>query len=264
MSKGVYVHPVILSVYKGRNQKKPGSIPVGNKIKHIFLLLCKVILISTVFCCSSLYAQTLQPTRKLPIIERKSEGDSDFYIIFLTGNGGWKNLAQFVTNYLNSKNVSVVAINTKKYLWSEKEPAQIACDLETLIDRFNDKWRQTKVVLLGYSMGAEVLPFAVNCMEEKYRNALNDIIMIGPWQKATFKVNLLDYVMEVNKGTDIYSELLKMKRKMGYVICDDNDISICHKGLDGVIDHDLLGGGHHFGGDYASLSELIGRRLNLE
>jgi type IV secretory pathway VirJ component len=264
MSIGVYLHPPISSVYRCNTQKKPASIPVESTIRNILLLLYKIMVIGTIFSYPSLYAQTLQPTRKLPIIERRSEGENDFYIIFLTGNGGWKDLAQSVTSYLNSKNVSVVAINTKKYLWSEKEPAQIACDLETLMDRFNDKWGQTKVVLLGYSMGAEVLPFAVNCMEEKYRNALSDIIMIGPWQKATFKVNLLDYVMEVNKGTDIYTELLKMKTKMAYVICDDNDISICHKGLDGVIDHDLLGGGHHFGGDYASLSELIGKRLNLE
>jgi type IV secretory pathway VirJ component len=216
------------------------------------------------FLPSLLFGQNLPPTKKMPIIECKSKGNSDFYVIFLTGNGGWRDLAQSVTNYLNSKNVSVVAINAKKYFWSEKEPAQIACDLEAIIDRFTSKWGQTKVVLLGYSMGAEVLPFAVNCMEEKYRNTLSDIILIGPWQKATFKVNLLDYVMEVNKGSDIYSELLKMKTKMVYVICDDNDISICHKDVDGLIDHDLLGGGHHFGGDYGSLSKLVGRRLNLE
>jgi type IV secretory pathway VirJ component len=216
------------------------------------------------FLNSSLFGQSMKPTAKLPLIECQSKGNSDFYIIFLTGNGGWKDLAQSVTRYLNSKNISVVAINTKKYLWSEKVPDQIACDLETLIDRFSDKWGQTKVVLLGYSMGAEVIPFAVNCMEDEYRNKLSNIILIGPWQKATFKVNLLDYVMEVNKGKDIYAELLKMKTKMTYIICDDNDISICKKGLDGVVDHDLLTGGHHFGGDYGTLSGLIGRRLNLE
>ena len=233
-------------------------------MKNISFLLCNILFICSICMHSSLFGQNLQPTKKLPLIECQSKGSGDFYVIFLTGNGGWKELAQSVTQYLNSKNVSVVAINTKKYLWSEKKPEQIACDLETLIDRFSNKWSQTKVVLLGYSMGAEVIPFAVNSMEEKYRNKLSNIILIGPWQKATFKVNLLDYVMEVNKGEDIYSELLKMKSQMAYVICDDNDISICKKGLEGVIDHDLLPGGHHFGGDYASLSGLIGRRLNLK
>jgi type IV secretory pathway VirJ component len=233
-------------------------------MRIILLAFSEILLVSCISSFSPLFAQELKPTGKLPVIESVSMGENDYYIIFLTGNGGWRNLAQAVTDYLNSKNVSVIAINTKKYLWSKKVPAQIACDLETLIDRYDNKLGQSKVVFMGYSMGAEVLPFAVNCMEDKYINRLLDIIMIGPWQKATFKVNLLDYIMEVNKGSDIYLELLRMKTKVGYVICDDNDISICKKDLDGVIDHDLLGGGHHFGGDYAALSKLIGKRLNLE
>ena len=52
----------------------------------------------------------------------------------------------------------------------------------------------------GLFNGSRGLPFAVNCMENKYLNEFSDIILIGPWQKATFKVNLLDYFMEVNKG----------------------------------------------------------------
>jgi type IV secretory pathway VirJ component len=152
----------------------------------------------------------------------------------------------------------------KKYLLSEKQPAQIACDLETLVERYNSKWGKTKVVFIGYSMGAEVLPFAVDCMDNKYMNELKDLILIGPWQKATFKTRLRDFIFEINKGTDIYTELLKLKTKKAYVICDDNKFSICHKDMERVIDHDLLGGGHHFGGDYLTLSKLIGKRLNLE
>ena len=231
-------------------------------MKHIVRLLYGILLISGISV--SVFSQELKPTKKLPLIESGTNGYRDFYIIFLTGNGGWRDLAQSVTQYLTSKNIPVLAINTKKYLWTEKSPAQIACDLEKLIDQYNVKWTKTKVVLIGYSMGAEVIPFAVNCMEPKYTNQLNDIILIGPWQKATFKVNLLDYVMEVNKGADIYSELLKLKTKEVYIICDDNEISICQKGLDGIIDHSLMPGGHHFGGDYAGLSRLIGKRLNLE
>ena len=221
-------------------------------------------LLSTVCLTASLSAQELKPTRNMHLIESVSDTNLDFYVIFLTGNGGWRNLAQAITGYLNSKNVSVVAVNTKKYMWKEKEPSQIACDLESLIDRYNLKWGKSKVVMLGYSMGAEDLPFAVDCMKDSYLHYINDLILIGPWQRATFKINLLDYVMELNKGLDIYTELRKMKMKTGYVICDDNEMSICQKNLDNVIDHDLLGGGHHFGGDYVTLSKMIGKRLSLE
>ena len=233
-------------------------------MKNILLLYCKVLLTSSVCFNTSLFAQEIRPTKNLPARESRSTGKSDYYVILLTGNGGWQNLVQSITHYLNLKNVSVLAINTKKYLWSEKKPAQIGRDLESLIDRCESKWGQKKVVFIGFSMGAEVLPFAVNCMEDKYIPELNDLILIGPWQKATFKISLRDYFFEVNKGVDIYPELLKIKTKKAYVICDDNEFSICHNDLEGVIDHDLLRGGHHFGHDYNTLSKLIGKRLNLE
>lgn len=233
-------------------------------MKKNLLLYCRTLLFCAICFHGSLFAQTLHPTKHLPIIESRSAANLDYYVILFTGNGGWRKLVQAITLYLNQKNVSVLAINTKKYLLSKKYPNQICCDIETLIDRYNSKWKRKKVIIIGYSMGAEILPFAINCMEDKYKQKINDLILIGPGQKATFKVKLRDYYWELNKGEDIYPELQKMNKEKTYVICDDNKFSICHKNLDGVVDHDFLGGGHHFGGDYNKLSRLVGKRLNLE
>lgn len=233
-------------------------------MKKNLLLYCSTLLFCAICFHGSIFAQILQPTKHLPVIESKSGANLDYYVILFTGNGGWRKLVQSVTYYLNQKNVSVLAINTKKYLLSKKNPNQICCDLETLIDRYNIKWKGKKVIIIGYSMGAEILPFAINCMEDKYKQKIIDLILIGPGQKATFKVKLRDYYWEVNKGEDIYPELQKMNKVKTYVICDDNRFSICHENLDGVVEHDFLGGGHHFGGDYNKLSSLVGKRLNLE
>lgn len=101
-------------------------------------------------------------------------------------------------------------------------------------------------------------------MDDKYRDELIDNILIGPWQKATFKIKLIDFFFEIEKGADIYQELEKMKTKKVYIICDDNRMSICHKDIEGLANYDVLRGGHHFGHHYATLSKLIGKRLSLE
>ena len=220
-------------------------------MRNLSLLFCKVLLIGNFYSYAALFAQQLQPTKNLPILEFKSNGNNDYYVILLTGNGGFRHLAQSVTQYLNAKNVSVLAIKTNKYL-------------EAIIDRYNIKWGQEKVVFIGYSMGAEIFPFAVNCLDGKYRNELNDLILIAPWQKATFKARLADRFFEIEEGDDIYAEIKKLKTKNKYIICDDNKFSICYKDMDGLVDHDLLGGGHHFGKDYEALSKLISKRLHLE
>lgn len=231
--------------------------------KHL-LLFCITLFFSALCFHGSLFAQQLKPTKHLPIIECKTDANLGYYVILLTGNGGWRKLVQSITYYLNQKDVSVLAINTKKYLLLRKNPSQICLDLETLIDRYNTKWEGQKVVMMGYSMGAEVLPFAINCMHHQYKQKINDLILIAPGLSATFKVKLRDYYWEVNEGADIYTELQKLNKTKTYVICDDTKFSICHKNLDGVVDHDFLSGGHHFGGDYDTLSELVGKRLNLE
>jgi type IV secretory pathway VirJ component len=232
---------------------------------NIFLTACRsFLLIVFIFSPIHVFGQGIQATANMPLIESKSEEKSNYYVILLSGNGGWRDLDKALTAYLNSKNVSVLGLNTKQYLLSEKRPEQIAFDLQTLMERYDIKWNQDKVVLIGYSMGAEILPFAVNRMNERYIKKIQNIILIGPWQKATFKVKLADYLYETNEGEEIYPELLKMKHINTYVVCDDNEYALCLKPIDGIVDHDELPGGHHFGGDYNALSKLVGTRLKLE
>jgi type IV secretory pathway VirJ component len=230
-----------------------------------FLSACqRIMIIVTILFPIPVFGQEFHATENMPLIENHSEGKSGYYVILLSGNGGWRDLDKSLTAYLNSKNVSVLGLNTKQYLLSEKKPEQIAFDLETLMDRYDIQWKHDKVVLIGYSMGAEILPFIVNRMNERYTKRIQNIILIGQWQKATFKVKLADYFYEVNEGEEIYPELLKVKHINTYIVCDDNEYALCLKPIDGIVDHDVLPGGHHFGGDYDSLSKLIGKRLKLE
>jgi type IV secretory pathway VirJ component len=229
-----------------------------------FTIYFRLVLNAVIFLSTPVLGQDIHATANIPVIENASRGKSGYYVILLSGNGGWRDLDKSLTAYLNSKDVSVLGLNIKQYLLSEKKPEQIAFDLQTLMDKYDILWKCDKVVLMGYSMGAEILPFAVNQMNERYTKKIQNIVLIGPWQKATFKVKLADYFYEVNEGKEIYPELLKVKHINTYIVCDDNEYALCLKPIDGIVDHDELPGGHHFGGDYDALSKLIGRRLKLE
>jgi len=233
-------------------------------MKIFFNSFCKAFIFITLWSVTSLYAAKVQAIRNIPTKESVSTGNCDYYVIFLTGDLGFLNFDKAIVHYLNVKNVSVVVINSKNYFRSEKSPGQMGRDLGYVINQYNRKWNQHKVILMGYSMGAEVIPFAVNRMDEKSRLELMDILLIAPGQKAIFRLKPTDYLFEEKKGTDIYTELIKMKAQKSYIICDDSPYSIRKKNLDGVTDHDFLGGGHHFGHNYKLLSKLIGKRLNLE
>ena len=231
---------------------------------RLFLLtFFKLFIFTTLWFNGPLFAQKVQTAKKLPIIESAAAGHRDFYVIFLTGDFGFRNFDKAIVRRLNIKKVSVVVLNAQNYFYSKKSPDQLGKDLGSVINQYNRKWKMEKVIFMGYSMGAEVLPFAVNRLDDNYRHQLKDVILIGPSQKAIFRLKPTDYLFEEKKGTDIFAELVKMREQRPYIICDDNPNSLCRKNLEGISDHDFLGGGHHFGHDYLLLSELIGRRLNL-
>ena len=233
-------------------------------MKLFLYSFCKILIFITLWFNASLFAQKVHPKRNLPIKESISNGNCDFYVIFLTGDFGYLNFDKEIVHYLNGKNASVVVLNSKSYFSSAKSPAQLGHDFGSIITHYNKKWNKQKIVIIGYSMGAEVIPFGINHLDEKSRLQLMDILLIAPGQKAIFRLKPTDYLFEDRKGTDIYTELLKMRGQKSYIICDDSQLSICRKNLEGLSDHDLLGGGHHFGRDFFHLLKLIGKRLNLE
>jgi type IV secretory pathway VirJ component len=207
---------------------------------------------------------TIYSQAQLPLIEFPVKAGHPYFVILFSGDGGWRGIDQAVTDYLNSKNIPVVGINVKKYLWSEKSPQRIALDIESLIQTYCAKWGVSNAVLIGYSMGAEILPHSVNKLNEAFIKKIEDMILIAPAQNACFKIKLIFYAYDTNEGKPIIDELKKLKIKRAFCICDDHKISLCKSGLDGVIDYTLLLGGHHFDKDYNQLNKIIGKRLFLE
>jgi type IV secretory pathway VirJ component len=203
-----------------------------------------------------------QPT--IPLLEFPAKPEHDYFVLLFSGDGGWRGLDLALANNLNHENIPVVGINTKKYLWDGKTPQSIALDIEHLILTYCSKWKVSKVVLMGYSMGAEILPHSVNQLNDVFVKSIKDMILIAPDQNACFEVKLIFYAYDTNEGQPIINELKKLKVKKAYCICDDHKISLCKSGLDGIIDYTLITGGHHFDGDYDKLNKVIMKRLSSD
>jgi len=224
----------------------------------LFVVITFLVIFSREVSATSIIGQNL------PILEFPVESNQSYFVLLFSGDGGWKTIDQSITKNLNGKRVPVVALNIMKYLWSEKSPLQIAKDLEGLVDKYLKKWNKKNVVIIGYSMGAEVLPFALNLTNSYYLARVKDLVLIAPSQRTLFKIKIKNYLTDDNEGTEVLPEIKKLKISNKYCICDDKKYSICKLNLEGVIEYLILSGGHHFDGDYGHLNKLISKRLNLE
>ena len=70
------------------------------------------------------------------------------------------------------------------------ERDRVAADLATIIDHYRRKWQRDAVVLIGYSFGADILPFAFNRLPEEQRQRVLMLSLLGFAAAADFEIHV--------------------------------------------------------------------------
>jgi type IV secretory pathway VirJ component len=199
--------------------------------------------------------------KDLPLLEFPVQGDKPCLAIVLSGNGGWRSLVSSITKYLNTNHVPVIGFNCMSYFSKYKPHDLFARDLEKVISFYTEKYKKSKILFIGYSMGAEVLPFALNHFSIEEMAMIQDVIMIAPSQKCTFHDMIVDHLVDRRRGEFIVPEIQRSGYRKFLIICDNGPFALCRKDLPVYTETITLGGGHHIGKNYALLSKTIGKRL---
>jgi type IV secretory pathway VirJ component len=199
--------------------------------------------------------------RDLPLVEiapTPGAHASDTLAILLSGDGGWAGLDKEVAAALAADGIAVVGVDSLRYFWTPRTPQGVAADLDRLVGFYTTAWQRPRVLLIGYSQGADVLPFAVNRMSAASRAHVVLMAVLGLSPHALFEFHLSNWLGDDNAGP---ATLPEMNRIGGMpVVCiygtDESD-SLCPS-LD-PRRFTLVGvrGGHHFDGDYAALARQI-------
>lgn len=131
----------------------------------------------------------------LPLIEvPATNGTGDVLAVLLTGDGGWATPDRGVSRELAASGIPVVGLNSLKYFWSAKTPEQAAADLGRIMKHYGEAWRKTQAVLIGYSLGADVLPFMMNRLPEDLQTRVRVVVLMGPSDSAEFEFHLTDWI----------------------------------------------------------------------
>lgn len=198
----------------------------------------------------------------LPLVEVPSSAPSDAFAILVSGDGGWAGLDKRVATLLAAQGLPVVGWDSLRYFWSARTPQGFADDLGRTIRAYARQWKKTRVVLIGYSQGADVLPFAVNRLPAAARALVAQTVLLGPGERASFEFRLTNWVSRDTKGFPVAPEL-----GSGFTVANATCIygtsdreAICPNLPAGQITQVPLKGDHHFGGDYDGLADQILRR----
>jgi type IV secretory pathway VirJ component len=201
-----------------------------------------------------------QSLADLPIIEVPPTGTGvdDTFAVLFSGDGGWAGIDREVANVLASRGIPVAGWDSLRYFWTPRTPSGVSVDLDRILRYYAEHWQKKKALVIGYSQGADVLPFAVNRLPAQSRILVERTVLMSIGQTAAFEFHVTNWFGSGNHELPIGVEMAKMSA--ANTLClygEGDDDSICPKVAPAHATVIELAGGHHFGGSYEHLADVI-------
>jgi type IV secretory pathway VirJ component len=200
------------------------------------------------------------PVADLPLIvvPAARAASSPWFGIFLSGDGGWVGLDRGVSDELAKHDIPIVGWDSLKYFWSPRTPQGAAEDLDRVVRHYARAWGKSHVLLIGYSQGADTMPFMVNRLPVETHDMVGLTTLLGISDNALFEFHVANWLGNPSGGMPTAPELQRWSGAPYLCLYgeDDGDSACADvSGKDGVVVK--MPGGHHFGGSYAQIAAEI-------
>jgi len=205
--------------------------------------------------------QEVEDLKDLPLVELRSKNPRhDLFAVIVSGDGGWAAIDRDLGHSLAAKDISVVGLNSLQYFWKRRSPAEAGKDLEHILNHYFSVWGQQKVILIGYSLGADVLPFMVNRLTPEVSERVSLVALLGPDEQVAFEFHVRDW-FGGSSSSDAFPVLPEVSRlgvRKILCFCGEKETdSLCSKLDPQRAKRFVLPGAHHFGGKYGVIAETI-------
>ncbi|MBV6812758.1 virulence factor [Xanthomonas campestris pv. passiflorae] len=194
----------------------------------------------------------------LPLVELHAPG-SDRLVVMLSGDGGWRELDKGIAAQLQQQGVSVVGWNSLRYFWGSRTPQQVGADLDRVIASYRQRWHIQHVALVGYSFGADVLPFAYPELSPQQRASVQFVSLLGLGHEADFKVRVggwLGWHNDAERDVEPAIQALDAHRLQCIYGNEEKD-TLCPELRARGVQVLARPGGHHFDHDPVVLANLL-------
>ncbi len=197
----------------------------------------------------------------LPLCEVSARGPSSEHLaVLLTGDGGWAKIDRVIADSLAHHGIPVVALDSRAYLSRPRSPDVAARDLGRILRHYLLSLGKHRVMLLGYSRGADVLPFMVTRLPADLARRVELVALLGPGTRANFTFHLTDLLWSRDRPDDLMT-VAEIRRLRGTrILCfyGSSERDTACRSLDPSLATSYeLPGGHHFGGKYGVIARRV-------
>jgi type IV secretory pathway VirJ component len=197
----------------------------------------------------------------LPLVELGAPGaGATSFAVLWTGDGGYGVTDKGIATELAQNGIPVVVLNSLHYFWKPKTPEETASDLGRILQHYHALWNSSRAIVIGYSHGADVLPFAVNGLAPDSRAIVAELVLLGIGPFADFDFHVGDWLHEGRRATSrpVLPELEKLRGLRMICFYGTDDKETLGPTLDPTLVESIpIATGHRFGSDYRPIVERI-------
>ncbi|HEX2970634.1 MAG TPA: AcvB/VirJ family lysyl-phosphatidylglycerol hydrolase [Bacteroidales bacterium] len=153
------------------------------------------------FTVSGLAIQSDEQEKNLPLIvvNPKFDNRNAPVAIIISGDGGWYKFEQGIADSLAGFGLPSIGLDTRKYFRNRRTPEETASDLAKSINHYNSIWHRSSYIFIGYSLGAELVPFIVNKLQDSIKLKVSMLVLLSPASTTDFQVHYSDMIGIDNK-----------------------------------------------------------------
>lgn len=196
----------------------------------------------------------------LVVVPAVGEARGEVMAVVLSGDGGWVGINRVVARGLAEQGIPVVGWNSLRYYRQPRTAQEAAEDLQRVIDTYGAAWGKRRVLLVGYSFGADALPFLVNRLPPETRARVAGIAFVALGRDAAFEFHFSDWVRRETTTHHTVPEVRRLGRVPMLCVygAGDRETRVaCPLLRDTGARIVLLPGGHRFGERYRWVARIV-------
>jgi type IV secretory pathway VirJ component len=200
------------------------------------------------------------PPAHLPLIEVPTTAAAgDTFVVLYSGDSGWAATAQGFSADLAAAGQPVVGIDSLRYFMRRRSPQVAAADLTAVIEHYAATWNRPRVILVGYSFGADSLPLIVEQLPAQARARVRLMVLISPADRADMLFDGLSWINLTLPGArPLAPALLTLGAIPAVCIRAEFDPrAACDRFPPQVIASVHLPGFHRYHGQYQAVTRII-------
>lgn len=140
--------------------------------------------------------------RHLPLVEMPPRTAGHRLAVVLSGDGDWAATIRGISQSLSDSGMAVVGLKSRSYLSHEKQPDEVARDIELLARHYLAEWKRDTLVFVGLSRGADMMAFVIDRLPADLRARTILVALLSPSRRANFQFHLIDLLRDVERSSD--------------------------------------------------------------